>query len=62
VKREVWSAALAALSLVAGSVPSSAPQRESKPLTDADREALAAAEAKRARKRARRQAQSGGAE
>lgn len=54
--------ALAALSLVAGSVPSSAPQRESKPLTDADREALAAAEAKRARKRARRLAQSGGAE
>jgi hypothetical protein len=62
VKREAWSAALAALSLVASSVPSIAPQRESKTLTDADREALAAAEAKRARKRARRQAQAGGAE
>lgn len=49
--------ALAALSLVVGSVPSAAQTQATKTLTDADREALAAAEAKRARRRAKRLAQ-----
>ncbi len=57
MKREAWSATLAALSLVVGSVPSAAQTQATKTLTDADREALAAAEAKRARRRAKRLAQ-----